>query len=427
MEWLAPVIIILLGLSGLPLYIVIVSLAMWGFHLADIDLFVVAIEIYRLTDIPILSALPLFTFAGYLLSESKTSERLVAVSKALLGWLPAGLAIVTLLVSAIFTAFTGATGATIVALGALLFPALVSEGYRENFSLGLVTTSGSLGLLIPPALPLILYGVIAQQLELDVQFTLQDLLVAGVVPALLMVFLLSIWAVFSNRHMSAQRVSFSWTRLMQAAKQSAWELPLVPLVLIGVYSGLFTLSEIAVISCVYLIIVEVFIYKEIPVKRLTTIGSQAMVMSGGIMIVLAVSLALANWMVDQSLPQQLFEWTRQYVDDKISFLILLNIILLILGAVLDIFSALVIMVPLLLPVAASFGIHPVHLGIIFLANMQIGYLTPPIGMNLFIASYRFGKPIGEIFRSVLPFILLLLLALMLITYIPHLSLMFVEQ
>ncbi|TQV75127.1 TRAP transporter large permease [Aliikangiella marina] len=425
MEWLLPVIIILLGLSGLPLYIVIVSLAMWGFYLAEIDLFVIAIEIYRLTDIPILSALPLFTFAGYLLSESKTSERLVAVSKALLGWLPAGLAIVTLLVSAIFTAFTGATGATIVALGALLYPALVSEGYRENFSLGLVTTSGSLGLLIPPALPLILYGVIAQQLDLEIQFTLQDLLVAGIIPALLMVFLLSVWAVVSNRQQTSQRVSFSWQRLGQAAKQSAWELPLVPLVLIGVYSGFFTLSEIAVISCVYLIIVEVFVYKEIPVKRLTTIGSQAMVMSGGIMIVLAVSLALANWMVDQSLPQQLFEWTKQYVDDKLSFLILLNIILLVLGAVLDIFSALVIMVPLILPVAASFGIHPVHLGIIFLANMQIGYLTPPIGMNLFIASYRFGKPIGEIFRSVVPFILLLLLALLMITYIPQLSLMFV--
>ncbi|MEE4245330.1 MAG: TRAP transporter large permease [Kangiellaceae bacterium] len=427
MEWLVPIIIITLALAGLPLFVVIVSLAMWGFFLAEIDLFVIAIEIYRLTDIPILSALPLFTFAGYLLSESNTSERLVAISKALLGWLPAGLAIVTLLVSAIFTAFTGATGATIVALGALLYPAMVSEGYRENFSLGLVTTSGSLGLLIPPALPLILYGVIAQQLDLDMQFTLQDLLIAGLIPALLMVTLLSFWAMLQSRSMPVQRVAFSWQRLVDAVKLGAWELPLAPLVLVGVYSGLFTLSEIAVISCLYLIIVEVFIYREIPFKKLSEVAAKAMIMSGGIMIVLAVSLALANWMIDQSLPQQLFSWTQQYVDNKVTFLILLNIILLILGAVLDIFSALVIMVPLLLPVASSYGIHPIHLGIIFLANMQIGYLTPPIGMNLFIASYRFGKPINELFRSVLPFIALLLIALMMITYIPQLSLMFVKQ
>lgn len=422
MSWLVPVIFIVLAFARLPLFIVIVGLALWGFYQADLEFSIVTIEIYRITEIPILSALPLFTFVGYLLSESNTSHRLLVFSRALLGWLPASLAMVTIIISSLFTAFTGASGATIVAVGALLYPALKADGYKQDFSLGLVTCSGSLGLLIPPALPLILYGVIAQQMDLGVSFSLQQLLLAGLLPALLMMILLSAWAAYTHRDLVKQRTSFSLKELFNATKSAGWELPLPPLILYGLYSGFLTLTEIAVISCVYFFVVEVFVYREISFAKLAKIVRESMLMSGGILIVLAVSLALANWMIDQSIPQQLFEWMSQYIESKWEFLLLINIVLLLLGAVLDIFSALVIMVPLLLPLAVGYGIHPVHLGIIFLANMQIGYLTPPIGMNLFIASYRFGLPITQIFRSVLPFILILLFALMIITYVPWLSL-----
>ena len=419
-------ILIIIALLGAPLFTVILAAALAGFYAAEINLSVIGIELYRIADTPLLLALPLFTFAGYLLSESNTSKRLVELSQATVGWMSGGLAIVAFIISAFFTAFTGASGITIVALGALLYPALKQGGYPKKFSLGLVTTSGSLGLLLAPSLPLILYGIIAQQLDLDVPITFNDLFLAGLFPALLMIVALSLWTIYTTRHENIERIPFSYAKLKLALWNIRWELPLPPFVLGGIYSGFFAVSEAAAVTALYVLIIEVFVHREISITKVSSIMRESMVMVGGILLILAVSLALTNVFVDAEIPMRLFDFIQQHVDSKFTFLILLNIFLLLLGAILDIFSALVIVVPLILPIAIGYGIDPVHLGIIFLANMQIGYLTPPIGMNLFIASYRFKKPITEIYHATVPFMLVLLLTLILITYIPELSLFLIR-
>ena len=415
------------ALLGTPLFIVILAAAMLGFYLADIPLMVIAIEIYRLIDTPLLLALPLFTFAGYLLAESQLSSRLVRLTQVFLGWMPGGLAVVSFVTCAFFTAFTGASGVTIVAVGALLFPALVEAGYKEKFSLGLVTTSGSLGLLLAPSLPLILYGVIVQQMDIPNPFTIQELFLAGILPALLMIVLLTFYSLWSNRDVEIVKGEFSRADAISEIKDVRWEIPMPFIVLGGIYSGFFAVSEAAAVTAFYVLVVEVFIHREVSIRALPGVIRDAMTMVGGILLILGVSLAFTNYLIDAEIPQLLFDWISTYVSDKITFLILLNIVLLILGALLDIFSALVIMIPLIVPVALRFGIDPVHLGIIFLANMQIGYFTPPIGMNLFIASYRFDRPITELYRATIPFMFVLLFALIVITYIPEVSLAFLDR
>jgi tripartite ATP-independent transporter DctM subunit len=413
-----------LALLGTPLFAVILSIACAGFYYSGIDLSAIAIELYRLTDTPVLSALPMFTVAGYLLGESNTSTRLVRLSSAFLGWMPGGLAVVSFVTCALFTAFTGASGVTIVAVGALLLPALTRTGYDEKFSLGLVTTSGSLGLLLPPSLPLILYGIVAQQMGSGSSIEIEHLFIAGTLPAVTMIVLLSLWSIAANRGRAIPLQRFSMAEALAAVREVAWEIPLPVFLLAGIYGGIFAVSEAAAVVALYVLVVEVFVYKEIPLARLPMILREAMVMVGGILLILGVSLAFTNFLVDAEIPAKLFTLIQSHISGKYTFLILLNIILLFLGAILDIFSAIVIMVPLLLPVAESYGIDPIHLGIIFLANMQIGYFTPPVGMNLFIASYRFKKPVTEIYSSALPFMFVMLLALVIITYVPWLSLVF---
>ena len=419
-------ILIFLALMGAPLFTIIIVAAMAGFYSSGIDLSVVAIELYRISDTPVLLALPLFTLAGYILSESNTSQRLVRLTRAFLGWMPGGLAFVSFVICAFFTAFTGASGVTIVALGALLYPALKQAGYKKEFSLGLVTTSGSLGLLLPPSLPLILYGVIAQQMGAGPDFSIDDLFIAGLLPALLMIIMLSGYSLWTNRKNPIPLTKFSKKKVLESIKESAWEIPLPFFVLGGIYSGFFIISEAAAVTAMYVIIIEVFVYKEIKLTKLPIIMRDSMVMVGGILLILGVSLAFTNYIVDIQAPMKLFELCQTFVTDKLIFLILLNIFLLFLGAILDIFSAIIIMVPLILPVAVSYGINPVHLGIIFLANMQIGYFTPPVGMNLFIASYRFNKPIVEVYKATIPFMLVLLGTVLIITYWPQLSLFFLS-
>lgn len=412
--------LVILALLGAPLFVVIAALAMIGFTSTDVELSVMAIEFYRLAEMPILLAIPLFTFAGYVLSESGAPQRLVRVTQALLGWMPGGLAIVSLVACAIFTAFTGASGVTIVALGALLYPAMKQAGYPERFNLGLITTSGSLGLLFAPSLPLILYGVMVQQLGVGRAITIDELFLAGVLPGLLMVLLLSAWGIWSHRKVELQ--SFSWQEVRAACWQAKWELPLPIIVLGGIYSGYFAVSEAAAVTVLYVLATSVFIYREIPLRHLPKIMHDSMMMVGAILLILGVSLASTNYLIDTEIPNKLFEVVRANISDKFTFLMLLNIFLLILGTMLDIFSALVIMIPLLLPIALGYDIDPIHLGIIFLANMQIGYFTPPVGMNLFIASYRFGKPVMELYRATIPFFFLLLFSVLIITYWPALSL-----
>ena len=416
--------LIFLALSGMPIFAVIAATALIGFYLSDIEVTVVAIELYRIVDTPMLVALPLFTLAGYLLAESRASHRLVRTAQAAIGWLPGGLGIIALVTCAFFTAFTGASGVTIVAVGALLYPALVKVGFSDKFSLGLVTSSGSLGLLLAPSLPLILYGIVAQQTGLGEPFSIQDLFIAGLLPAALMVVLLSLWAVWQQREQWHERQRFTAEELRAALWEARWELPLPFVVFGGIYAGWLAVSETAAVVALYVLIVEVMFYKDIKVGALPDVFRKGMIMAGSIILILGVALALTNIIVDAEIPARLFEFVKQHVDSKYTFLILLNIFLLLLGAVLDIFSALVIMVPLILPLAVGYGVHPVHLGVIFLANMQIGYMTPPVGMNLFIASYRFKKPITELYSASLPFMVILLVALLLITYWPWLSLGF---
>lgn len=412
--------LLLLALFGTPLFAIIGAGALWGFYQSEIDLSVVPIEFFRIAEMPVLLAIPLFTFAGYLLSESNAPHRLVSLTRALLGWMPGGLALVSLVACALFTAFTGASGVTIVALGALLYPALQEAGYRQNFSLGLITTSGSLGLLFAPALPLILYAVIAQQLGIGGGISVDQMFLAGILPGLLMLLILMTWSSWSNRN--AGLTPFSGKQAIEAVRKAAWEIPLPFIILGGIYSGYFAISEAAAVTALYVLIVEVLIHREIPLVRLPLVIRESMLMVGGILIILGLSLASTNYLIDAQVPTRLFNWIHAQISDPLTFLIILNLFLLVLGAMLDIFSALVLIVPLLLPVAMQYGIHPVHLGIIFLANMQIGYFTPPVGMNLFIASYRFDIPVTRIYAATLPWFLLLFGAVLIITYWPFLSL-----
>ncbi len=413
--------LVVLAILGAPLFAIIAAGALIGFAGSDIDLMVVPMEIFRVSEIPVLIAIPLFTFAGYLLGESQAPRRLVRVTNVLLGWMPGGLAVVALFVCALFTAFTGASGVTIIAMGALLYPAIAAAGYREQFNLGLITTSGSLGLLFAPSLPLILYGIIAEQ-------SIDDLFVAGILPGLLMIFLLSLYCIREGRVVRSRltRHPFDRREIVAALRESMWEIPLPIIVLGGVYSGFFAVSEAAAVTVVYVFIVEVLINRDIPLRRLPGVMRDSMILVGGILIILGVSLASTNYMIDEQVPMRLFEWVTSHISSKLSFLILLNVFLLMLGMMLDIFSALVIVVPLILPIAAGYGIDPIHLGMIFLANMQIGYCTPPVGMNLFIASYRFDKPIVLLYRAALPFLAILLLTVLIITYWPWLSLVLVR-
>ena len=425
--WIGSLLITASALAGLPLFIVILAAAMLGFYLADVPLTVIAIELYRLIDTPMLLALPLFTFSGYVLAESGLSSRLVKFTSLVMGWMPAGLAIVSFFVCAFFTAFTGASGVTIVAVGALIFPALIAGGYNERYSLGLVTTSGSLGLLLAPSLPLILYGVIAQQMDLPTPFSLRDLFLAGAIPALLMILSLSVYSILATKDLPLIREQFDRAQVFSQFKELRWDMPLPLIVLGGIYSGFFAVSEAAAVTAAYVLTVYVAVKKEINPRSVPRIVKESMMMVGGILLILGVSLAFTNYLIDAEVPQALFSWISEFIESKFAFLFLLNVVLLLLGAILDIFSALVIMVPLILPLAISFGVDPVHLGIIFLANMQIGYFTPPIGMNLFIASYRFKKPISQIYRATLPFMGVLLIVLILITYVPEISLFFLER
>jgi tripartite ATP-independent transporter DctM subunit len=419
---LTGLLLIAVALLGAPLFAVIAAGAIFAFGRADVDQIAVVMEVYRIADTPVLLAIPLFTFAGFILSESRAPNRLVRLSDAMLGWMPGGLAVIALVTCALFTAFTGASGVTIVAMGALLYPALRDAGYRENFSLGLVTTSGSLGLLFAPSLPLILYGIVAE-------ISVDRLFVAGILPGTLMLVGLGLWSFREGRHLqriAVGRPSFSAREAAAAVRAAAWEIPLPIIVLGGVYTGFFAVSEAAAVTVIYVLVVEVLIYREISVARLPGVMRESMVLVGGILVILGASLASTNAMIDAQVPMKLFEFVTAHVSSKLTFLILLNIFLLVLGTMLDVFSALIIVVPLLLPLAAGYGIDPIHLGMIFLANMQIGYCTPPVGMNLFIASYRFDKPIVTLYRATLPWLLILFACVLLITYWPWLSMVFVQ-
>jgi tripartite ATP-independent transporter DctM subunit len=407
--------LLLVAVLGAPLFTVIATSAMLGLAREETDLMSVSIDMLGIADLPFLVAIPLFTFAGYLLSESKAPQRLVRMTSSLLGWMPGGLAVVSLAACAFFTAFTGGSGVTIIALGAILYPALKHDGYGDRFNLGLVTSSGSLGLLFAPSLPIILYGVVSE-------VPIDKLFLAGILPGMLMLAMLSGYSMWVNRGIRKPLGEFSGREIGAAIRESIWEIPLPFVVLGGIYSGFLVVSEAAAITALYVFIVEVVVHREIPWRELPRIIRSSMVLVGGILIILGVSMASTNYMISAGIPQMLLEWVSTLVSSQFSFLILLLLFLLLLGAILDIFSAIVLVVPLILPIAAGFDVHPVHLGIVFLAAMELGYLTPPVGLNLFISSYRFEKPILHVYSATFPFLMILLMSVILIAFWPSLSL-----
>jgi C4-dicarboxylate transporter DctM subunit len=413
------IVLLLLAVLGAPLFSVIAASALLGFQREELPLMVAAFDFYGIAEMPILVAIPLFTFAGFVLGEGGAPQRLVRLSRALLGWLPGGLGMLAIAVCALFTAFTGASGVTIIALGALFVPALAQAGYAEKFNLGLITAAGSLGLLFAPSLPLILYGVVAEQ-------PIDSLFLAGLLPGTLMVAALCLYSYFQNRHLRVEAEGISIAEIGAALWSARWELPLPVVVLGGIYSGYFAVSEAAAVTALYVVLIEFVVLREIRLRQFPAIMRESMILVGAIFLILGMSLASTDYMIDIGVPQQLFGLISQYVTTQTGFLIALLLFLLALGAILDIFSAIVLVVPLMLPVAMQFGIDPIHLGIVFLAAMELGYLTPPVGLNLFIASHRFDKDVTEIYWAALPFLLVLFVSVVIIAFWPALSLFLLE-
>lgn len=410
-----------IALFGAPLFVIFGAISLIAFHSAGIDSSATIIEMYRLASAPILVAIPLFTFAGYLMAESKTPERIVALAKPLFGWMPGGLAIMSIVACALFTAFTGASGVTIIALGGLLYPILRKEKYPDSFSMGLVTTCGSVGLMFPPSLPLILYGLISGT-------SVDQLFLAGLLPGLLIVFLLGIYSVFINRGIKQPRHSFKMSELLKAIRGAAWEIPLPFIILFGIYGGFVTASEAAAVTAFYVFVVEVFIYRDLSLtKDVPRIAKQSMVLVGSIVVIFAVAMGFTSYLIDEQVPMKLFGWIRTFITSKWAFLLALNIFLLIVGSLMDIFSAIIVVVPLIIPIAREFNVNPIHLGIIFLTNLEIGYLHPPVGLNLFLSSIRFKRTILNLYWVTLPFLIILVLALIVITYWPGLSMYLVHH
>lgn len=502
--------VILLALAGLPLFLVLGALALLGYLSSgqSLELFFAA-NIRPVATNPIFLAIPLFTLAGYLMAESGTPNRIVRLSRAAVGWMPGGLAIVALVACAGFTAFTGASGVTIVALGGLLMPALLKDGYPERFTLGLLTTGGSRGLLFPPSLPLIVYAMIAglamegasqwreagddKPVEATVEFSdkargpargevekaldaetdrlLEDeespgqdvgvdieaevaamraadgdfaeggdgatravlshvsvdrLFVAGALPGFFALLLVALYSIIVGVRRRVPRTPFAWGEFGRALWTSAWEVPIPLIVVVGIYGGLFTAMDAAAIVAAYVFVVEVFVYRDIPLHRLPRIFRESMVLVGGILLILMSALALTNYFIDREVPQRLFALIRDSITSPFTFLLALNVFLLIVGCLMDIFSAILVVVPVITPIALHYGVDPVHLGIVFLTNLELGYSTPPVGVNLFVGSLTFRKPVVVLYRAALPYLALGLVALLAITYWPDLSLFLVR-
>ncbi len=408
------------AVCGAPLFIVFGALALLLFHAQGINTQAVIIEMVRMASAPTLVAIPLFTFAGYLLAESKSPQRIVNLCRAFFGWMPGGMAIVAFVACAFFTAFNGASGVTIIALGGLLLPLLTRERYPERFSMGLLTTGGSLGLLFPPSLPLILYALIAQ-VNIDALF------LAGILPGIFLVVILSLFSMRGALRAKVAREPFRIETIAKALREAAWIIPLPFIILVGIYGGYFTASEAAAITAVYVLFIELVIYRDLrPMRDIPRIAANSMILVGGVLIILGCALGFTNYLVDEQVPMKLLELMRTFITSKFMFLAVLNVFLLIVGCLMDIFSAIIVVVPLIVPVAKEFGVDPVHLGIVFLTNLEIGYITPPVGMNLFISSFRFKKPLPELVRATFPFLIVLVGALLVITYVPDLSLLLVR-
>jgi tripartite ATP-independent transporter DctM subunit len=405
---------LVLAALGAPIFALMGALGLFLFHRAGIDGAAVIVELFRLASLPALAAIPLFTFAGFILAESKAPQRLLAFAEALFGWLPGGLAVVALTTTAVFTAFTGASGVTIIALGGILLPMLLRQGYPEKFSLGLLTCTGSLGLLFPPSLPIILYGLVAK-------VSIDKLFLASLLPGIALLAALSAFGLAEGRRAGLKPTPFSPAALARAAREAAWELPLPFVVIGGIYGGAFTAPDAAAVMAFYAFAAEVVIHRDIPLRDLPRVAGESMALVGAIFVVLGTALGLTNYLIDAEVPDKLFSLLHGVLSTKAAFLAALNALLLLVNMV-EIFSAIIIVVPIIVPIAAQYGVDPVHLGVIFLLNLEIGYMTPPLGLNLFLAKGRFERPMSSLYGAVAPFWLLHLAVLAVVTYWPGLSL-----
>jgi len=412
--WPAIGILIAAAVFGAPIFVVLGGAALILFFADDVPVAAIPVEAYRIVTSPTIPAIPLFTLTGFLLAEGRASERLVRLFRALFGWMPGGMAIVTTLVCAFFATFTGASGVTILALGGLLLPVLLRSGYRDRFSIGLLTSTGSIGLLFPPSLAVILYAVVAW-------VPIPDMFVAGIVPGLLMVGAVCLLSLREGLRAESSRVPFDRQEALQAISSAKWELLLPVMILTGIFGGLMTLVEAAAVAAVYTLFTEATIHRDLDVRNdLPRVFVMCTTLIGGVFIILGVALGLTNYLVDAQVPMKATAWVKSYIESPLLFLLALNVFLLIVGCLMDIYSAIVVVVPLLTPIATAFGIEPLHLAMIFLVNLELGYMTPPVGMNLFMASIRFERSLPEIYRGTLPFLLVLLLVLILVTYVPSL-------
>ena len=408
--------LIVLALLGLPLFVTLAAGSLLASYQMGLDPALLIVELNRMASSPYLAAIPLFTLAGVVLAAGGAPKRMIQLFNACVGWLPGGMAGVAIASCAFFTAFSGASGVTILALGGLMFPMLVHAGYGERFTLGLLTTSGSLGLLFAPSLPILLYGIVAG-------VSIDDLFLAGMVPGILLMLILGIFSLYVGSRTTVPRHAFSWSNLAIALREGVWDVLLPAGVIVGIFGGYLTISEASACTAVYVLILEGFIHREIHLgKYLFPLLKDTAVLVGCILIILSVAMGLTNLLIDAQVPMKIFAWVKLHVDSQLQFLILLNLFLLLVGCMMDIFSAIVVVVPLILPIARLYGVDPVHLAVIFLANLELGYSTPPVGINLFIASQRFGRPVLSLFIAAVPFLLLMLCWLLLITYIPAISL-----
>ncbi|MDB4976451.1 MAG: transporter large permease [Myxococcaceae bacterium] len=402
---------------GVPLFLLFGASSMVLFAASEGTITSVAMDVFseKFADSPTLVTIPLFTIAGYLMAEGGTPRRLITLSRALLGWMPGGLAIVCLCTSAFFTTFTGGSGITIVAIGGLLMPALLQEGYPKRFSLGLITSAGSLGIMFPPALPLILYGIVANVL-------LDKLFLAGLIPGLLTVFALCGYAMFVGDRAKVEKVPFEAKKALAAIWESKWELGLPIVIIGGMATGLLRVHEASAFTGLYVLLIEAFVYREISLSRdLPRIIRESMTLVGAILAILSTAIGFTGYLIQAQVPMKLLAAMQVLITSKFMFLLVLNVFLLIAGMVMEIFAAIFVVVPLIVPIATHFGVDPYHLGITFLVNLEIAYLAPPLGLNLIIASFRFEKPVTEVYRAVLPFIGVLAITLLITTYVPWLS------
>ncbi|REJ84732.1 MAG: C4-dicarboxylate ABC transporter permease [Acidobacteria bacterium] len=413
-------VLLLATVLGGPIFVAIGGAALLLFLADGIPAAAIPVETYRLSVSPTLAAIPLFTLTGFVLAEGRASQRLLDVFRGLVGWIPGGTAVVCAVVCAFFTVFTGGSGVTILALGGLLFQALQEDRYRDRFSLGLLTASGSLGLLLPPALPLILYGIVAE-------ISIEDLFVGGILPGLLLVLLIALWGLREGLVNRARRTPFDGRTAVVAIWRAKWELALPVVILVAIFGGYTTVVEASALAAAYVLFTQIFVHREIGIGRdLARVAGQCTVLVGGVLIILGVAMGLTSWLVDAQVAQRILELVRENISSKLVFLLCLNLFLLVVGCLMDIFSATIVVVPLIVPLGAAFDIHPVHLGIIFIANLELGYLTPPVGLNLFLASYRFERPLLEIYRAAVPMLVILGLGVLLITYVPWLTLGLLE-